>query len=132
MHSLKAQLKKVSGIIIFSIGLFATVQVSAATTCDNASTQAALNQCTAAELATEDSKLNKSYKKLQSLLNKSDKQQLKNVQLVWIDFRDKDCKFSARNMSGGSGYPMEINSCLTSHNHQRRIQLDQEIQNMEK
>ncbi|WP_201541585.1 lysozyme inhibitor LprI family protein [Psychrobacter faecalis] len=86
----------------------------------------------AAELKAEDSKLNNSYSNLQRVLNKTEKKQLKVAQLAWIDFRDKACQFSARSSSGGSAYSMELNSCLTTHTQQRRIQLDQEIKNIQR
>lgn len=132
MNLITINLKKVSSIALFSIGLFATAQASAATACDRAITQVDINKCTAAELKAEDSKLNSSYSKLQHGLNKTEKKQLKIVQLAWIDFRDKACKFSARSSSGGSAYSMALNSCLTTYTQQRRIQLDQEIKNIQR
>lgn len=123
-------LKKASGLAILSVGLFATAQASAANTCDNAYTQADINKCTASGLSVEDNKLNRSYSDLRSLLNSSEKKQLKGVQLAWIDFRDKTCKFSARSFSGGSGYSMALNGCLTTYTQQRRVQLDEEIKNI--
>ncbi len=127
MNLITPHFKKVSAIALFSVGLFATAQASASTTCDSATTQADINKCIAAELKTEDSKLNNSYRNLQRVLNKSEKKQLKTVQLAWIDFRDKACKFSARSSVGGSAYSMVLNSCLTTYTQQRRIQLDKEI-----
>ncbi|ERL54558.1 lysozyme inhibitor LprI family protein [Psychrobacter aquaticus] len=132
MQLIKNNLKKMSGIALFSVGLFATAQASAANACDNAYTQADMNKCTATELSAEDKKLNRSYSDLQRLLNSSEKKQLKTVQLAWIDFRDKACKFSARNFTGGSAYSMALNGCLTTYTHQRRVQLDEEIQNLKK
>ncbi|MGP5417709.1 lysozyme inhibitor LprI family protein [Psychrobacter faecalis] len=131
MNLITINLKKASNIVLFSIGLFATAQASAAT-CDKANTQADINKCIAAELKAEDSKLNNSYSNLQRVLNKTEKKQLKVAQLAWIDFRDKACQFSARSSSGGSAYSMELNSCLTTHTQQRRIQLDQEIKNIQR
>lgn len=132
MYLITINLKKVSSITLFSIGVFATAQASAATTCNRATTQADINECMAAELKTEDAKLNSSYSSLQRVLNKTEKKQLKTVQLAWIDFRDKACKFSARRSSGGSAYSMALNSCLTTYTQQRRIQLDQEIKNIQR
>ena len=132
MNLITINLKKVSAVALFSVGLFATAQASAATACDSAITQADINKCTVAELKAEDSKLNNSYRNLQRVLNKSEKKQLKTVQLAWIDFRDKACKFSARSSSGGSIYSMALNSCLTTYTQQRRVQLDQEIKNIQR
>lgn len=130
MQLIKNNLKKVSGMALLSVGLFATAQASAAGACDNANTQADINKCTATQLSTEDSKLNRSYSELQRLLSSSEKKQLKTAQLAWIDFRDKACKFSARGFSGGSAYSMALNGCLTTYTHQRRVQLNEEIDNI--
>lgn len=130
MLLIRKNLTKVSGCAILSVGLFASAQASAANACDNANTQADINKCTATELSVEDNKLNRSYSDLQRLLNSSEKKQLKGVQLAWIDFRDKACKFSARGFNGGSGYSMALNGCLTTYTHQRRVQLDEEIKNI--
>lgn len=132
MQLITNNLKKMSGMALLSAGLFAAAQASAAGACDNANTQADINKCMATELSAEDNKLNRSYSDLQRLLNTSEKKQLKTAQLAWIDFRDKACKFSARSFSGGSAYSMALNGCLTTYTHQRRVQLNEEIQNIKK
>lgn len=132
MQLITNNLKKMSGTALLSVGLFAAAQASAAGACDNANTQADINKCMATELSTEDNKLNRSYSDLQRLLNTSEKKQLKTAQLAWIDFRDKACKFSARSFSGGSAYSMALNGCLTTYTHQRRVQLNEDIQNIKK
>lgn len=132
MQLITNNLKKMSGMALLSAGLFAAAQASAAGACDNANTQADINKCMATELSTEDNKLNRSYSDLQRLLNTSEKKQLKTAQLAWIDFRDKACKFSARSFSGGSAYSMALNGCLTTYTHQRRVQLNEDIQNIKK
>ncbi|MBF0657404.1 DUF1311 domain-containing protein [Psychrobacter sp. NG25] len=126
-----SHIKKVSCLALLSTGLFVSAQASAATTtCDKARTQADLNNCVAAQLAVEDKKLNQSYRDFQRLLNSSEKQQLKTVQLAWIDFRDKACQFSASSVRGGSAYPMALNGCLSTYTEQRRVQLDADIKNI--
>lgn len=113
-------------------GLLASLclPAQAANYCDNAYYQNDLNECTATHLSVEDRQLNKSYGKLQALLDSNEKNQLKLAQRAWIDFRDKSCKFSARQLKGGSAYTMEHNSCLINYTHQRRIELDNEISNI--
>ena len=132
MQLITNNLKKMSGMALLSAGLFAAAQASAAGACDNANTQADINKCMTTELSAEDNKLNRSYSDLQRLLNTSEKKQLKTAQLAWIDFRDKACKFSARSFSGGSAYSMALNGCLTTYTHQRRVQLNEDIQNIKK
>ncbi|MEN6670226.1 lysozyme inhibitor LprI family protein [Psychrobacter sp. B38] len=130
MRLIKTNIKKVSGIALLSVSLFMTAEASAASVCDNAYTQADMNKCTATELSAEDSKLNRSYSDLQRLLSSSEKKQLKAAQLAWIDFRDKACQFSARSFKGGSAHSMALNGCLTTYTHQRRVQLDDDIDNI--
>ena len=123
-------IKKVGCLALLSTGLIVSTQASAATTCDKARTQTDLNNCVAAKLAVEDQKLNQSYRDYRRLLNSSEKEQLKTVQLAWIDFRDKACQFSASSVRGGSAYPMALNGCLTTYTEQRRLQLDADIKNI--
>ena len=123
-------IKKVGCLALLSTGLFVSAQASTADTCDKAYTQTDMNKCAAAKLAVEDQKLNQSYRDFQRLLSSSEKQQLKTVQLAWIDFRDKACQFSASPVRGGSAYPMVLNGCLTTYTQQRRVQLDADIENI--
>ena len=125
-----SHIKKIGCLALLSTGLFVSAQASASTTCDKAHTQTDINKCIAAELAVEDKKLNQSYRDFQRLLSSSEKQQLKTVQLAWIDFRDKACQFSASPVRGGSAYPMALNGCLTTYTQQRRVQLDADIKNI--
>ena len=122
-----SHVKKVGCLALLSTGLFVSAQASAADTCDNAYTQTDMNKCAAARLAVEDQKLNQSYRNFQRLLNSSEKKELKEVQLAWIDFRNKACQLSAQSDRGGSIYPMVLNDCLTIYTQQRRVQLDADI-----
>ncbi|WP_201554506.1 lysozyme inhibitor LprI family protein [Psychrobacter sp. 72-O-c] len=123
--------------ILSKIGIGVSMLVSlsipalAANYCDNAYYQVDLNECTAIHLSVEDRQLNKSYGNLQPLLDSSERNQLKLAQRAWINFRDKACEFSARNLKGGSAYVMEHNSCLTNYTHQRRVELDEEIERIQ-
>ena len=126
------RIKHINTMALFSITLAVTTQAVAAKPCVYTNTQAQINQCAAYELAIEDRKLNHSYTELQNLLSTTEKKQLKNVQLAWIDFRDKACKFSARDTKGGSIYSTVLNSCLTTYTEQRRTQLDDEIASINK
>lgn len=110
-----------TGLTLFSISAIAH------DACNNAYTQFELNKCTAINLEREDRLLNQSYKKLRTFLDYSEKEQLKQAQRAWINFRDKSCEFSSRELEGGSAYRMEHNSCLTNYTKSRRIELDKEI-----
>ena len=116
-----------AAIAFITIVPLISVQAIAADACNNAYTQVDLNECTAVNLRNEDQQLNRSYNTLRRFLDAGEKEQLKQVQLAWINFRDKSCKFSARNLEGGSAYRMEHNGCLTNYTKQRRLEFDLEI-----
>ena len=121
-----------SSLCMMHIRRLLCLPAQAANYCDNAYYQNDLNECTATHLSVEDRQLNKSYGNLQALLDSNEKNQLKLAQRAWIDFRDKSCKFSARQLKGGSAYIMEHNSCLINYTRQRRIELDKEISNTQR
>lgn len=119
-------IKQAAGVVLLSLGLFATAHASH-NSCENATTQAQINACSASDYAAEDSRLNSSYSSLQSLLTTSEKNKLKVAQRAWIDFRDKACQFDTRNSVGGSIHPTLLNSCLEGYTEQRRMQLEGQI-----
>ncbi|WP_201545419.1 lysozyme inhibitor LprI family protein [Psychrobacter sp. H7-1] len=95
--------------------------------CNGKYDQASMNQCAQSDYKDEDAKLNSAYKTLRSLLNTEEKDQLKQVQLAWISYRDKVCDFENRNEKGGSIYPLLTSSCLKKHTEVRRKQIEGEI-----
>lgn len=95
--------------------------------CDGRYDQASLNQCAYDDYKAADRQLNRTYQTLRGLLDKQDKEQLKQVQLAWIDFRDKACDFENRHEKGGSIYPLLTSSCLMQYTKQRDKQLKGEI-----
>ncbi|WP_333870204.1 lysozyme inhibitor LprI family protein [Kosakonia cowanii] len=91
--------------------------------CDNASTQTALNMCTAAQYEAADKKLNQTY---QEALKRSSPQQaelLKKAQKSWIAVRDNDCAFVSSGSEGGSIQPMVQNQCLADKTSEREAWL---------
>lgn len=126
---LQAGLVKIVCGVSLIAGMVGSVGATPIEFCDGEYTTVDLNNCTSKNLKYEDNKINSSYKKLRGLLNATEKNELKLAQLAWIDFRDKSCKFSARQLKGGSAYIMEHNSCLINYTYQRRIELDKEISN---
>ena len=104
--------------------------VNAIDFCAGKYTQVDLNSCTAKALAYEDKKLNQTYKEFRTLLTPQAKEQLKKVQLIWIDFRDKSCDFQLRDV-GRSIYPMIMNNCQTKYTEARRQELEIEIDRLQ-
>lgn len=52
---------------------------------------AAMGDCTHAETAKQDARLNKAYKAAMAVLPAEKKKQLKDAQMLWVKFRDADC-----------------------------------------
>lgn len=81
--------------------------------CKSPTTQLELTQCASADLERETHKINNIYKVFRAKLNPQKQQQLKEVQLAWIKFRDLACKFNASGVGGGSAQSMVLSNCLT-------------------
>ncbi|MDP3814670.1 lysozyme inhibitor LprI family protein [Pseudomonas sp.] len=58
-------------------------------------------------------------------LDGAQKQQLKEVQLAWIKFRDLACAFESSSLEGGSAYSMQLNACLAQKTAARIKGLEQ-------
>lgn len=93
--------------------LFTTLATAA--DCDNATTQATMNQCAAQQNKAADKELNSLYQQITARLKGSpdNKKVLVGAQRAWIAFRDAECKFSASGVEGGSVYPLIYSNCLT-------------------
>lgn len=92
--------------------------------CQNPQTQVDINQCASTELDRETKKINKTYNNLRAKLNPTHKQQLKEVQLAWIKFKDLACQFEASGIEGGSAHSMVLASCLAEKTRQRHKELE--------
>ena len=92
--------------------------------CEDPMTQLDMNLCASAELDRETKKINKTYNNLRAKLNSEQKQQIKEVQLAWIKFKDLACKFEASAVEGGSVYSMVLSECLTAKTRQRHKELE--------
>ncbi|WNF45187.1 lysozyme inhibitor LprI family protein [Pseudomonas sp. SG20056] len=113
----------IRSVLAINLGLLATPVW--ADDCANAMDQLTLNQCAAAEYAAQDKRLNQLYGDYRKRLDDGQKQQLKDVQLAWIKFRDLACAFESASVEGGSAYPMVLNGCLTQKTAARVKELEQ-------
>ncbi|WP_445938718.1 lysozyme inhibitor LprI family protein [Pseudomonas sp.] len=109
--------------LLISLGLLAVP--AWADDCANAMDQFTLNQCAAADYAIQDKRLNQLYGDYRKRLDDGQKQQLKDVQLAWIMFRDLACAFESASVEGGSAYPMVMNGCLSAKTSSRADELEQ-------
>jgi uncharacterized protein YecT (DUF1311 family) len=93
--------------------------------CNNAQTQAEINQCAQLSYQNADKKLNQVYKQLIPTLSASRKQKLINAQLAWIKFRDTNCDFERSAYQGGTVAPAVYFGCLEQTTQQRTQQLQE-------
>ena len=100
-------------IIISSILLFCVPIATLSADCGDQTTQSGMNQCAYGEYQKSNKELNEVYRAYRSRLDANQKQQLKDVQLVWVKYRDLTCDFESSGVKGGSVYPFIRQSCLT-------------------
>lgn len=89
--------------------------------CNNAETQAEMNQCAADDLATADKALNAQWKLTRNAMVEKDANQdatdkgaekaLLKAQRAWLDYRDGQCEAEGFSVRGGSMEPMVVASC---------------------
>ncbi len=68
-----------------------------------------------------DAQLNNTYKEITARLkdDADGKKLLLDAQRAWIKFRDAECAFQASTVTGGSAYPMVMQTCMASLTQQR-------------
>ena len=84
-----------------------------------AQNQAELNQESKSDYEIADAELNKVYKKLRVGMTDEEKSSLKEVQLLWLKYRDKNAEFAASRYEGGSIAGMVYAGSLTSDTEDR-------------
>ena len=87
--------------------------------CRNAATQTEINQCVYRDFQQKDEELNRIYQQYYTKLDGTRKEQLKQAQLVWVNFRDLSCQYEADYYQGGSLAPMVYSSCLKDKTKER-------------
>ncbi|MGY0561353.1 lysozyme inhibitor LprI family protein [Luteimonas sp. A277] len=79
--------------------------------------------CIAAELQTQDARLNSAYRTLQAQLSSERKQELTAAQRLWIQYRDANCGFYA-DPEGGTFATLASNQCVLDETTQRAEELE--------
>lgn len=92
--------------------------------CKNQKTQTDMKMCASSELDTETTRINKTYNDLRLKLNPAQQQQLKEVQLAWIKFKDLACKLESSGTEGGSVHSSILSACLVAKTKQRNKELE--------
>lgn len=100
---------------IFSLALTALVAMplAALADCTDPQTQSEMNMCANQDLAKADAELNATYKALMRTLDKTQQAEVKAIQLLWIQFKNRTCHFESTSAEGGSIQPLLLSSCLT-------------------
>ena len=84
-----------------------------------AQNQAELNQEAKSDYEIADAALNKVYKELRVGMTDDEKAKLKEVQLLWLKYRDKNAEFAASRYEGGSVARMVYAGSLTQDTEDR-------------
>jgi len=102
----------------------ATLSVSAhALDCAKADTQSDMDQCAAQALNKADTELNQTYIDYRNRLNKAQQNQIRDVQLAWIKYRDLSCKYASASTTGSSAHDMALQTCLAEKTKERTREL---------
>ena len=92
-----------------------TKGVTNKSSCDDASTQLEMNQCTAHEADNARQRLEIAYRDLGKKLGDTDQSRaLVTARAKWESYRDAWCTYVASDVTGGSLYPTEFNTCISS------------------
>lgn len=85
-----------------------------------------MNYCAAEQAKVSDRKLNQVYQKvLAGYKGTAMADQLVDAQLVWIKFRDTNCKFAMNRFQGGSMAPLVYSTCVDHMTQDRTKELEQ-------
>ena len=100
-------------LAVFFICHLSTVQAQVEVIkCNVMGTQQEMNQCAYQDYEQADKRLNKAYKKTMLSLSISSQQSLREEQRAWLKRRDSKCKEEAKEIEGGSAWPLVFYGCL--------------------
>lgn len=108
-------------LLIFTLLIASTFggNVIAAENCKDPQSQLAMNICAGKDYERDDARLNKTYKELVAKLEKSRREKIKEIQIVWIKYRDLQCDFDSAGYEGGTMYSLVRSTCLSQMTQQR-------------
>ena len=81
--------------------------------CDDPQTQQALNRCAFQAFTEANRRLNVAYRQLLPNLSDERRQLLRNSQIAWAAYRDRECRFYDSSVEGGSLQPLLSSGCKT-------------------
>ncbi len=105
-----------SARVLYAVAVCAVFTSSPATalSCEDAATQAELNECAGEALGAAQSALEGRVAAIVERLapNSEAETQFRAAQARWTEFRDSECAFAASGVSGGSIYPLIYGECM--------------------
>ncbi|MGB0561008.1 MAG: lysozyme inhibitor LprI family protein [Spirulinaceae cyanobacterium] len=101
----------------------ATAQALLELDCENPQTQMAMNMCEQRRWQASDRTLNQTYQALRVDLPSEARRSLLIAQMMWLGFRDAECKLDSSYAEGGSMQPMLYSGCAASLTDQRQRDL---------
>jgi uncharacterized protein YecT (DUF1311 family) len=93
--------------------------------CKSAGSGAETTTCFVTAAKSADTEMNHTYRELIDKLNQDDRNKLRTVQRLWIQFRDANCKAERDLYTGGSAYSMVYAACMESETRYRTNDLRQ-------
>ncbi|MDR2306822.1 MAG: lysozyme inhibitor LprI family protein [Paucimonas sp.] len=90
---------------------------------DKASSTQGMLACIQAETRLQDERLNRVYKQLMGKLDGARQQDLREVQRMWVKYRDGNCAFHGK-LSEGSLYRLEGAICVMDMSKDRAAELE--------
>ena len=96
--------------------------------CEDAATQAEMNQCARKAHEAADAELNKAYNRFVAKLDEEQRAQLKAAELAWIKYRDSTCELEGSFYKGGTMRPMIYSYCLERVTKERTAELKLQLE----
>jgi uncharacterized protein YecT (DUF1311 family) len=126
------------------IGLLPLLLLAAEPTldCENAMTQADMNQCAFKDYQSADAELNAQWQKTSSVMKSRDENfeseydtrsgyfdTLLEAQRAWLGYRDAQCRSEGYVARGGSLEPLLVSSCMAHLTRLRTAELEELVEN---
>jgi len=122
---MKLSLWRMTGLLILTtlsssamVSQAANVDTDKHLNCSAAGSQSEMEQCAAEALNEADAELNQTYVDYRNRLGKAQQNQIRDVQLAWIKYRDLSCKYASGDNSG-STQVLALQTCLTGKTLER-------------
>lgn len=109
--------------LIALLSLSTLASAASALDCDQAQTQADMTECAGQALIQADAELNRTYLDYRNGLDRNGRNQIRDVQLAWIKYRDLTCRYTSAASTGGSVHSLALQLCLTAKTRERTSEL---------